>query len=39
MEKYIDDDAQNNKAFEKLRDIISAWKYHQDATMRDVLID
>jgi hypothetical protein len=37
MKKFIDDNAQNNKAFMKMRDIISAWKYHQDKTTKDIL--
>ena len=37
MRKYINDDAQINKAFKKMRDVVSAWKYHQDATTKDIL--
>jgi hypothetical protein len=37
MKKYVDDNASNNKAFKKMRDIISAWKYHQDQTTKDIL--
>lgn len=37
MKKYVDDNAMNNKAFKKMRDIISAWKYHQDGTTKDIL--
>ena len=37
MKGYIDDDTKTNKAFKKMRDIISAWKYHQDATTKAVL--
>ena len=37
MKGYIDDTTKNNEAFKKMRDIISAWKYHQDATTKDIL--
>ena len=37
MKGYIDDSTKANKAFKKMRDIISAWKYHQDATTKDTL--
>ena len=37
MKKFVDDNANNNKAFKKMRDIISAWKYHQDGTTKDIL--
>ena len=37
MRKYINDNAQTSKAFKKMRDIISAWKYHQDGTTKDIL--
>ena len=37
MKTYIDDTTQINKAFKKMRDVISAWKYHQDATTKAVL--
>lgn len=37
MKKYVDDNDGNNIAFKKMRDIISAWKYHQDGTTRDIL--
>lgn len=37
MKKYIGDNAQNDKAFKKMRDIISAWTYHQDKTTKDIL--
>ena len=37
MKKFVDDNAKNNKAFKKMRDIISAWKYHQDGTTKDIL--
>ena len=37
MKGYIDDNTKINKAFKKMRDIISAWKYHQDATTKDIL--
>ena len=37
MKKYVDDNTQINKAFKKMRDIISAWRYHQDATTKQIL--
>ena len=37
MREFINDNAQNNKAFKKMRDTISAWKYHQDGTTKDIL--
>ena len=37
MKSYIDDPTKTNKAFKKMRDTISAWKYHQDATTKDIL--
>ena len=37
MKKYVDDNAKNNKAFKKMRDVISAWKYHQDQKTKDIL--
>ena len=37
MKKYVDDDTKNNKAFKKMRDVMSAWKYHQDETTKDTL--
>lgn len=37
MKKFVNDNAENNKAFKKMRDIISAWKYHQDGTTKDIL--
>ena len=37
MKGYVDDTTKNNIAFKKMRDIISAWKYHQDATTKDIL--
>ena len=35
MKKYVD--ADTNKAFKKMRDIISAWRYHQDETTKGTL--
>lgn len=37
MKTYVNDNAKNNKAFKKMRDIISTWKYHQDQTTKDIL--
>lgn len=37
MKKFVNDDSKNNKAFKKMRDIISAWKYHQDGTTKDII--
>lgn len=37
MKSYIDDTTKTNKAFKKMRDTISAWRYHQDATIKDTL--
>lgn len=37
MKTYVDENAKNNKAFKKMRDIISAWKYHQDETTKEIL--
>ena len=37
MKKYVNDDTKINKAFKKMREIISAWRYHQDATTKQIL--
>lgn len=34
--KLVDDNVKKNVVFKKMRDIISAWKYHQDGTMKYV---
>ena len=37
MTKYVNDDTKINKAFKNMRDVISAWRYHQDATTKQIL--
>lgn len=37
MRKYIAKSEDNNKAFKKMRDVVSAWRYHQDTTTKQIL--
>lgn len=37
MKGYINDNTKTNIAFKKMRDVISAWRYHQDATTKEIL--